>query len=259
MKQYVVDAFADKIFGGNPAAICIPDAWPPDELMMKITVENNLSETAFAVKKGEKYHLRWFTPGGEIDLCGHATLACAYVVLNYVETEWDAITFETLSGDLIVKRRENLYEMDFPAYDLKPVTVTEQMVQAIGAAPREAYIGRDLMCVFEDEAIVRKLNPDLEKVKMLDGLLLHATSQGKDTDCVSRTFAPKCNVSEDPVCGSGHCHIVPFWTDRLKKNEIVAYQASERGGTLYCQMEGGRVKLSGKAVLYSIAELYLDS
>ncbi len=259
MKQYVVDAFADKIFGGNPAAICIPDAWPPDELMMKITVENNLSETAFAVKKGEKYHLRWFTPGGEIDLCGHATLACAYVVLNYVETEWDAITFETLSGDLIVKRRENLYEMDFPAYDLKPVTVTEQMVQAIGAAPEEAYIGRDLMCVFEDEAIVRKLNPDLEKVKMLDGLLLHATSQGKDTDCVSRTFAPKCNVSEDPVCGSGHCHIVPFWTDRLKKNEIVAYQASERGGTLYCQMEGGRVKLSGKAVLYSIAELYLDS
>lgn len=257
MKQYVVDAFADKVFGGNPAAICILDAWPSDELMLKIAAENNLSETAFAVKKGEKYHLRWFTPSGEIDLCGHATLACAYVVLNYVETAWDTVTFETLSGDLIVKRRETLYEMDFPAYDLNPVTVTEQMVQAIGAEPKEAYMGRDLMCVFEDEAIVRKLTPDLEKVKMLDGLLLHATSQGKDTDCVSRTFAPKCNVPEDAVCGSGHCHIVPFWAKRLLKNDIVAYQASERGGTLYCRMEGGRVKLSGKAALYSIAELYI--
>ncbi len=152
---------------------------------------------------------------------------------------------------------ETLYEMDFPAYDLNPVTVTEQMVQAIGAEPKEAYMGRDLMCVFEDEAIVRKLTPDLEKVKMLDGLLLHATSRGKNTDCVSRTFAPKCNVPEDAVCGSGHCHIVPFWAKRLLKNDIVAYQASERGGTLYCQMEGSRVKLSGKAALYSIAELYI--
>jgi PhzF family phenazine biosynthesis protein len=196
MKQYVVDAFTNKVFGGNPAAICILDTWPSDELMMKITVENNLSETAFTVKKGKKYHLRWFTPGGEIDLCGHATLACAYVVLNYVETVWDTITFETLSGDLMVKRRENLFEMDFPVYDLKPVTVTEQMVEAFGAKPKEAYMGRDLMCVFEDEATVRSLVPDLEKVKALDGLLLHATAQGKDTDCLSRSFAPKLNVSE---------------------------------------------------------------
>lgn len=225
---------------------------------MKITVENNLSETAFTVRKGEKYHLRWFTPGGEIDLCGHATLACAYVVLNYVETTWDTVTFETLRGDLIVKRREKLYEMDFPAYDLKPVTVTEQMVQAFGAAPKEAYMGRDLMCVFEDETTVRKLAPDLKKVKALDGLLLHATAQGKDTDCVSRTFAPKLNVSEDPVCGSGHCHIVPFWARRLQKDKIVAYQASARGGMLYCRMEDSRIKLSGEATLYSIAELYVN-
>ncbi|WP_333648615.1 PhzF family phenazine biosynthesis protein [Lacrimispora sp.] len=259
MKQYVVDAFTDKVFGGNPAAICILDTWISNELMLKITAENNLSETAFAVKKGEKYHLRWFTPGGEIDLCGHATLACAYVVLNYIETTWDIVTFETLSGDLIVKQQENLYEMDFPAYDLSPVTVTEQIIQAFGAVPKEAYMGRDLMCVFEDEATVRNLNPNLEKVKMLDGLLLHATSEGKDSDCVSRTFAPKCNVSEDPVCGSGHCHIVPYWANRLKKDKIVAYQASERGGMLYCRMEGNRVKLSGKAVLYSIAELYIDN
>jgi PhzF family phenazine biosynthesis protein len=259
MKQYVVDAFTNKVFGGNPAAICILDTWPSGELMMKITVENNLSETAFTVKKGEKYHLRWFTPGGEIDLCGHATLACAYVVLNYVETAWNTITFETLSGDLIVKHRDNLFEMDFPAFDLKPVAVTEQMVEAFGTKPKEAYMGRDLMCVFEEESTVRSLVPVLEKVKALDGLLLHATAPGKDTDCLSRTFAPKLNVSEDPVCGSGHCHIVPFWAQRLQKDEIVAYQASPRGGTLYCQMSGSRVKLSGEAALYSIAELYVDN
>jgi PhzF family phenazine biosynthesis protein len=259
MKQYVVDAFTDKVFGGNPAAICIMGAWPTDELMLKITAENNLSETAFAVKHGENYHLRWFTPGGEIDLCGHATLACAYVVLNYMETERDAVTFETLSGDLIVKRREDFYEMDFPAYDLKPVAVTEQMAQAIGAAPKEAYMGRDLMCVFDDEAIVRKLNPDLEKVKKLDGLLLQATSRGKDFDCVSRTFAPKCNVAEDPVCGSGHCHIAPFGAKKLRKTEIIAYQASARGGILHCRIEDSRVKLSGEAALYSIAELYINA
>lgn len=162
------------------------------------------------------------------------------------------------SGDLIVKRRGNLFEMDFPAYDIKPIAVTEQMVDAFGAIPKEAYIGRDLMCVFEDETTVRSLIPDLEKVKALHGLLLHATAQGKDTECVSRTFAPKLNVSEDPVCGSGHCHIVPFWAKRFQKNEIVAYQASARGGTLYCRMEGSRVKLSGEAALYSIAELYVD-
>ncbi len=258
MKQYVVDAFTDKVFGGNPAAICILDNWLLDELMMQITLENNLSETAFAVKNGDKYYLRWFTPGGEIDLCGHATLACAYVVLNFLETTWDVVTFETLSGDLIVKRNKNLYEMDFPSYELNTVTVTEQMIQAIGAVPTEAYMGRDLMCVFEDESIVRKIKPDLEKVKILDGLLLHVTSRGKDTDCVSRTFAPKCNVSEDPVCGSGHCHIVPFWANRLQKSKIVAYQASMRGGTLYCQTEGKRVKMSGKAALYSKSEIYIE-
>ncbi|MDR1677027.1 MAG: PhzF family phenazine biosynthesis protein [Deltaproteobacteria bacterium] len=258
MKQYVVDAFTDKVFYGNPAAICLPKAWPSDELMQKMAVENNLSETAFAVKKGEKYHLRWFTPAVEINLCGHATLACSYVVLNYAETSWDTVTFETLSGDLIVKRKENLYEMDFPAFALKPVPVTELMIQAFGAKPREAYMDRDLTCVFDDETTVRNLTPDFDKVNMLDGLLLHATAQGKETDCVSRTFSPKCNVPEDPVCGSGHCHIVPYWANRLKKDKIVAYQASARGGTLYCQMAGNRVKLCGEAVLYSIAELNID-
>ncbi|MGI6005225.1 MAG: PhzF family phenazine biosynthesis protein [Christensenellales bacterium] len=258
MKQYVVDAFTDKVFAGNPAAICIMDDWISDELMTSITAENNLSETAFAVKQGDKYKLRWFTLAGEIDLCGHATLACAYVVLNQYEKGSGKVVFDTFSGDLTITRHGELYEMDFPAYDLKPVAVTQQMVDALGAVPKEAYMGRDLLCVFDDEATVRKLNPDLAKVKELDGLLLHITAQGKDTDCVSRTFAPKCNTPEDPVCASGHCHIAPYWIIRLQKDSIVAYQASKRGGTLYCRLDGNSVKMSGKAALYSIADIFVD-
>ena len=254
MKQYVVDAFTQEVFHGNAAAVCILDRWLPEELMMNITVENNLSETAFAVKKGERYHLRWFTPGGEIDLCGHATLACAYVLLNFYEKGVERVAFKTLGGELVVEQRDGLYEMDFPAYELRPLPVTAQMVEAIGAAPRAAYMGRDLLCVFDDAETVRALRPDQEKVRALDGLLLHATAPGSDTDCVSRSFAPKCGVAEDPVCGSGHCHIVPYWAETLQKEDIVAYQASKRGGTLYCRMEGGRVKLGGHAALYSIAE-----
>lgn len=255
MKQYVADAFTDQVFHGNPAAICILDAWISEELMMNIAIENNFSETAFAVKEGETYRLRWFTPGGEIDLCGHATLACAFVLFNYYETEAGQITFKTLSGELIVEKRDGLYEMDFPAYELTPVPVTEEMAGAIGAVPSEAYMGRDLLCIFENEEIIRALNPDQEKVKSLDGLLLHATARGTDGDCVSRSFAPKCGVAEDAVCGSGHCHIVPYWAKRLKKERITAVQASKRGGILYCRLDGKRVKLAGKAALYSIAEL----
>ncbi|WP_294146772.1 PhzF family phenazine biosynthesis protein [uncultured Clostridium sp.] len=255
MKQYVADAFTDQVFHGNPAAICILDAWISEELMMNIAIENNFSETAFAVKEGETYRLRWFTPGGEIDLCGHATLACAFVLFNYYETEAGQITFKTLSGELIVEKRDGLYEMDFPAYELTPVPVTEEMAGAIGAVPSEAYMGRDLLCIFENEEIIRALNPNQEKVKSLDGLLLHATARGTDADCVSRSFAPKCGVAEDAVCGSGHCHIVPYWAKRLKKERITAVQASKRGGILYCRLDGKRVKLAGKAALYSIAEL----
>lgn len=259
MRQYIVDAFTDQVFRGNPAAICILDKWLPEDLLMSITVENNLSETAFAVKEDDSYHLRWFTPGGEIDLCGHATLACAFVLMGYYETSKSTITFRTLSGELSVTKCGDLYEMDFPAYQLRPVEVTAQMIDAIGAVPAEAYMGRDLLCVLEDENAVLHLNPDQEKVKALDGLLLHVTARGKeDVDCVSRTFAPKCGVKEDPVCGSGHCHIVPYWTGRLKKNHITAYQASKRGGTLYCRMDEGRVRLAGKAVLFSVADIYAE-
>lgn len=257
MKQYVVDAFTNKVFSGNPAAVCIMENWLDDDLMLKIAIENNLSETAFAVKTGDKYKLRWFTPGGEVDLCGHATLATAYVIMNFIEKESTIVTFETLSGDLVVKRNGDLLEMDFPAYELRPVEITDEIIKAIGAKPVKAFIGRDLLCVFENEEIIRNLSPDMEKLKKLDGLLLQVTAPGKEYDCVSRSFAPKLNIAEDPVCGSGHCHIAPYWVRVLKKDEIVAYQDSKRGGTLYCRVSGDRVFLSGNAALYSIAELYI--
>lgn len=258
MKQYVVDAFTDKVFSGNPAAVCVMDKWLPDELMMSITIENNLSETAFCVKEGANYHLRWFTPGGEIDLCGHATLATAYTLFRFYEPELSELHFDTLSGKLIVVKNGELLEMNFPAYELAPVDVTDAMVDAIGARPRAAYMGRDLLCVMDSAEQVINAAPDQSKVMQLDGLLLHLTARGADYDCVSRSFAPKCNVAEDPVCGSGHCHIIPYWANALGKNELVAYQASRRGGVLYTRVEGDRIVLAGKAALYSEAEIHVD-
>ena len=257
MKQYVVDAFSDSVFHGNQAAVCVLDAWPGEELMMNITRENNFSETAFAVREGDKWHLRWFTPGGEIDLCGHATLGTAFVLLNFYEKDAERVVFTTLSGDLIVTRRGELYEMEFPAYELKPVDVSDDMEKALGVRPSEAYLARDLLCVLDDEQTVRDLTPDLEMIKQIDGLLLHVTARGKDEDCVSRSFAPKLAVAEDPVCGSCHCHIIPYWADTLGKDELVAYQASRRGGTLYCHREGSKIFMAGKAALYSIDELFV--
>lgn len=257
MRQYVVDAFTDKVFSGNPAAVCIMDQWISDELMLSIAKENNLSETAFAVKEGAGYRLRWFTPGGEIDLCGHATLGTAFVIMNYYEPETGKIDFETLSGRLTVVKKGSLYEMDFPAYELAPVEITPEMTEAIGARPAEAYMGRDLLCVFENEDIIKSLSPDMEKLKKLDGLLLQTTAKGEEFDCVSRTFAPKLSVNEDPVCGSGHCHIIPYWAGKTGKDELAAYQASERGGVLYCKMEGNRVRMSGNVAVYSVAELFI--
>ena len=259
MRQYVVDAFTDRIFAGNPAAVCILEQWPREKLLLNITRENNLSETAFAVKTGDRYHLRWFTPGGEIDLCGHATLATAYVITRFYELERAEIVFDTLSGPLTVTKKGELFEMDFPAYSLRQVPVTQEMTQAMGVRPLEAWMGRDLLCVLESEEQVRTLQPDQEKVRALDGLLLQVTARGSgEFACVSRTFAPKCNVPEDPVCGSGHCHIVPYWAGKLGISTLTACQASPRGGILYGEMAGNRVKLGGKAALYSVSELYVE-
>ena len=258
MKCYHVDAFAEKVFEGNPAAVCVLDKYPSDALMQKIAGENNLSETAFAVKEGADYHLRWFTPGGEIDLCGHATLGTAYVLFRFFEKDADSITFQTLSGALTVLKKGELLEMDFPAYELKQIPVTTAMEDAFGVKITEAWMGRDLLCVTENADAIPTLTPDQAKLMALDCLLQHITARGKEYDSVSRTFAPKLAVAEDPVCGSGHCHIVPLWAQKLGKEKLVARQASKRGGTLYCEMHGDRLSLAGTAVLYSIADLYVE-
>lgn len=257
MKQYIVDAFTKDIFHGNQAAVCVLEQWLSEDIMMSIAKENNFSETAFIVKEGEKYHLRWFTPGGEIDLCGHATLASAYVLLNYYMPNENQVVFTTLSGDLTVVKNGELLEMEFPAYDLKEVAVTDEMEQAIGYRPTSAFMGRDLLCILDDEEKIINAKPDMDKVKSIDGLLLHITAKGKNVDCVSRSFAPKLAVIEDPVCGSGHCHIAPYWSKVLDKTELVAYQASQRGGTLYCRLDGDKVFISGEAALFATSELNL--
>ena len=257
MKQYVVDAFTDKVFSGNPAAVCVLDKPLSDELMQKITTENNLSETAFALKDGDGYKLRWFTPGGEIDLCGHATLATAYTIFRFYDKEAQSLSFSTLSGILTVKRNGKLLEMDFPAYKLAPTAVTDEIVDALGVRPAAAFMGRDLLCVMESESDVRTAAPDQEKLLKLDGLLVHLTAKGQDFDCVSRSFAPKCGVAEDPVCGSGHCHIVPYWAETLKKNSLTAYRASRRGGVLHCRIDGERIVLAGEAALFAESEIHV--
>ncbi|MEE1044801.1 MAG: PhzF family phenazine biosynthesis protein [Olegusella sp.] len=264
MKQYVVDAFTDKVFAGNQAAVCVLDAWPAESLMMSIAAENNFSETAFVVHESDApagcYHLRWFTPGGEIDLCGHATLATAYVLLRFYKPDAERVEFDTLGGHLVVERSGDLLAMDFPAYELTSVPVTDAMEEAVGVRPLAAYMGRDLLCVLPSAAAVRDAVPDQDKVRELDGLLLHITACGgrdEPYDCVSRSFAPKLAVAEDPVCGSGHCHIVPYWARELGKDDLFAYQASHRGGELRCQMRGDRVMLAGHAALYSVADLFV--
>lgn len=258
MKQYIINACTNEIFRGNQAAVCVMDLWPAEDVMLNITRENNFSETAFIVKEGARYHLRWFTPGGEIDLCGHATLASAYVLLNCCGNGEDRVVFDTLSGELIVNRRGDLFEMEFPAYDLKKIDVTNEMADAIGFMPTEAYMGRDLLCVMDDREKVVNAAPDIEKVMQLDGLLLHITAKNDVTDCVSRSFAPKLDIVEDPVCGSGHCHIAPYWGRVLGKKEITAYQASKRGGELHCRLDGNKVFISGAAPLFSVCDLNID-
>lgn len=255
MKCYIVDAFTKEIFSGNPAAVCVMDHWIPDELMQKIAIENNLSETAFTVKEGDHWHLRWFTPGGEIDLCGHATLGTAYVLSRFVEPDAVRYVFNTLGGKLVVTRDGERLSMDFPAYEMKQVPVTETMEEALGVRPVAAYMARDLVCILSDENQVIHCQPDMDKISQLDGLLCHITAKGTKYDTVSRSFAPKLAIAEDPVCGSGHCHIIPVMAAKLGKTDLTAYQASKRGGVLYCHLGSGRVTMAGYAALYSKADL----
>ncbi|MBQ4176078.1 MAG: PhzF family phenazine biosynthesis protein, partial [Lachnospiraceae bacterium] len=188
MKQYIVDAFTDKPFSGNPAAVCIMESWPAEEVMMKLAMENNLSETAFIVKEETGYHLRWFTPGTEVELCGHATLASSYVIFTFCEPDSSEVRFNTLSGVLTVRKKGDLYEMDFPTFPLREIPVTDEMEQAFGIRPVKAVLGLDLICVFDDEEQVRQMQPDQAMLMNIEGRIQNVTAKGMETDCVSRSF-----------------------------------------------------------------------
>ncbi len=257
MKQFTVDAFTDKIFGGNPAAVCVLEKFLPEDLMQKIAMENNFSETAFVVKEKNFYKLRWFTPAAEIDFCGHATLASSFVILTQIEPNLNFVEFETRRGKLTVTKVDNFFEMDFPAYEYKKIPVTAEMQAAIGAEILEAYLSRDLLMVVKDAETVEKLQPNFEKILKLEGTTQAVTAAGKNFDCVSRVFAPKVGVNEDPVTGSTHCLIAPYWAEKLGKKKIFARQASKRGGILHCEIFNQRVKISGQAVLFAISKLNL--
>ncbi|MDY3119085.1 MAG: PhzF family phenazine biosynthesis protein [Peptoniphilus sp.] len=258
MKQFIVDTFAENVFKGNPAAVCLPDRLLTDALMLAIARENNLSETAFVVKDGERYILRSFTPEGEVDFCGHATFAAAYIVFHALERVKDTIFFDTKSGTMPVTRKGDLFSMDLPAYELHEVPVTDTISDAVGARPQEAYMGRDLLLVMDEDFDLANYTPDSLKLKTLDGVMVHLTQAAKgEYDCISRSFAPKLGVDEDPVCGSGHCHISVYWSEKLNKPDILAYQASRRGGILETRVANGHVNLAGHAVLFYRGQIHI--
>jgi len=258
MRYFIVDAFTDKLFKGNPAGVCLLEERPDDEVMQSIAFENNLSETAFVVRREDSYDLRWFTPEIEMDLCGHATLASAFVISNFVDGDAAVTRFNTRSGILTVANSEGMYEMDFPARKPERVELTEQMSRAIGAPALEAHLSRDLLLLLENERQVRDLAPDFELLgELADCLAVVVTAQGDEADFVSRVFAPGAGIPEDPVTGSVHCTLIPFWAERLGKEELVAMQLSKRGGTLWCKNRGDRVKIAGKAALYLRGEIFI--
>ena len=258
IKLYITDAFTDHLFAGNQAAVCLPSVPLDMELMQQIAIENNLSETAFAVKTQRGYDLRWFTPGGEIDLCGHATLGTAFIIMTEIEPTTRKIDFSTKSGILTVERIGDLFKMNFPQVQYKSVGITDNMERAIGVRPQEVYLGRDLLMVLPTEQDIRNLKPEMKLLKKLPGLIQSVTAKGLEYDCVSRIFAPKLDVMEDPVTGSTHCMIAPYWAKQLGKTKIKAYQASKRGGKLICEvLSDGRINISGSCVLYSKATIFL--
>ncbi len=249
---YQVDAFTDKVFGGNPAAVCLLDAWPADRVLQDVAAENNLSETAFLVGKGGNYDLRWFTPTLEIDLCGHATLASAFIIFNYIEQAIAKVRFQTASGELQVARQGGLLSMDFPTRKAETPVEMPELADALGSAPTALFRSRDLLAVFDNEARVREMAPDFAALaRIKDAFAVIVTAPGEKVDFVSRFFAPNAGIDEDPVTGSAHCTLIPYWAARLDKKQLHALQVSARGGELFCEERGDRVAIAGKAVLYA--------
>lgn len=248
---FQVDAFTEILFRGNPAAVCPLKRWLPDETLQCIAAENNLSETAFFIRNDDHYELRWFTPKMEVDLCGHATLATAFVILEMMDRRLEQIRFQTRSGLLTVAREGDCLAMVFPSRPGTPCDPPPALVEALGVVPRETLFARDYLAVLPSEAQVKAIQPDMYRLTALDGLGVIVSARGDSSDFVSRFFAPKAGVAEDPVTGSAHCTLIPYWADRLGKPCLHARQVSQRGGELFCELLGDQVKIAGKAVLYS--------
>jgi PhzF family phenazine biosynthesis protein len=257
LRMYQVDAFTDKLFTGNPAAVCpLPENWLPDSVMQNIAMENNLAETAFYIIKNDKYHLRWFTPQVEVDLCGHATLATGHVLFNHENYSGNEIEFESKSGRLTVRKDNEYITLNFPTDTLKQVDISNEITECFDVKPVEVYKGKsDYMLVFKNEGQIRNIRYNLKKINESDGRGVIITARGNDVDFVSRFFAPQCGIDEDPVTGSAHTTLTPYWSKVLNKEVLTAMQLSRRTGKLICKNLGGRTEISGLAKTYLTGEI----
>jgi PhzF family phenazine biosynthesis protein len=255
---FQIDAFTDRLFGGNPAGVCPLEQWLPDEVMQKIAMENNVSETAFFVPKDGVFHIRWFTPKVEVNLCGHATLASAHVIFRHLGFSGESITFESRSGILNVRKEDDLLVLDFPANKPQRTGLPGDFVQALNITPVQCYRGKeDYLLLYKSQHEIEALVPDFRRLERTDARAVIVTAPGTEVDFVSRFFAPRVGVDEDPVTGSAHTVLIPFWSEKLSKTEMKAKQLSRRGGTLFCRLRDDRVDIGGKAVTYLVGEISL--
>ncbi len=256
LRFFQVDAFTSRLFQGNPAGVCPLEEWLPDALMQSIAMENNLSETAFYVREKERFRIRWFTPTVEVDLCGHATLAAGFVIFHFDDFPGTKAEFDSRSGRLTVERKGDLLTLDFPADTLARTDVPEELVRGLGRPPLEAYKGKtDYLLVFGTEKEIQEMAPDFALVGRVPARGIIVTAKGDRSDFVSRFFCPQVGIGEDPVTGSAHTSLAPYWGAKLGKTELTARQLSKRGGELFCRLAGGRVGISGRARAYLRGEL----
>ncbi|MBX2877311.1 MAG: PhzF family phenazine biosynthesis protein [Saprospiraceae bacterium] len=257
LSLYQVDAFTDQLFAGNPAAVCLLEEWLPAEQMLQIAQENNLAETAFCLIQGDVFSIKWFTPEIEMDLCGHATLATAHVLFQYYYPKRDRLSFESNSGELIVKRQADWYQLDFPSRDPQPASLPAIISQGIGATPKEVLKARDYVLVYDSQEEIEAIQPNIALLNTINidpgGIVV--TAPGHTVDFVSRFFTPQASIFEDPVTGSAHCSLIPFWSKRLKKDQLTAEQLSSRKGVLRVEDRGERVLIGGQAITYMQATI----
>lgn len=259
LKLYQIDAFTDQVFGGSPACVVPLDEWLEDDVLLKIARENAVAETAFFVISGERIHLRWFTPEIEMDLCGHATLATAHCLCTQLDYKKDEIVFDTMSGELRVLKDKSIYKLDFPSRMPVKATLPKQIEQALNIKPKNVLKSRDYVLVYDKEEDIRNLKVNrqyFDQINLGPGGVI-VTSKGEECDFVSRFFTPQASILEDPVTGSAHCSLIPYWASQLNKKKMSAMQLSDRLGKLYCEDKGERVSISGQAITYSIGQLWI--